>query len=207
VAFAGKKEFVAMKKALAGVLVAAFVGLWAAGAMAQAVPFVHVYFDDGSNGSYGETQAECGQPGSLVSLYVVAQNFNSWMTAVEYKVSFPDGIMFIGDAYPTVPGITLNYGNSRDGNVVSWQIRRDGWAPLLISTIAGLWTSDCDCQYGPYPVVVGAYPYPVDPPSGPTGLTWPDERRVSAVGMTSLVCPGPVPTQESTWGGIKALYR
>jgi len=196
-----------MKKALAGVLVAAFVGLWAAGAMAQAVPFVHVYFDDGSNGSYGETQAECGDPGTLASLYVVAQNFNDWMVGVEYQIHFPDGLMFLGDAYPTVLGETLSIGNSRDGHAVSWEIRRDGWQPLLISTVAALWTSNCDCQYGPQPVVVGPYPYPVDQPPHPTGVTWPNFTRVTAIGMTSLVCPGPVPTQESTWGGIKALYR
>jgi len=197
-----------MKKALAGVLVAALVGLSAAGAMADAVPYLQVYFDDASNGSYGETQAaQCGQADTPVYLYVVAQNFNCLLSGVEYQIAFPPGLMFVADSYPTVPGVTLNIGNSRDGNAVAWSLPRSGFEPLLIATIFAVWTGECYCQAGPLPIVVGPYPYPVDPRPKPVGVRWPDAVDISAVGMTSLVCPGVVSTTESTWGGIKALYR
>jgi hypothetical protein len=195
-----------MKRALAGVLVAAIVGFSAGGAMADAVPYVQVYFDDGSNGSYGETQAQCGQAGFPVYLYVVANNFNAWLSAIEYQIDFPAGLMFVGDTFPTVPGATLSIGNSQDGVAVSWSLPRNAFGPILISTIFAVWTGECNCQAGPQPIVVGPFPYPV-PKSQPEGVRWPDLARISAVGMTSLLCPGPVSTHESTWGGIKALYR
>ena len=74
-----------MKRALAGVLAIAFVGLMAAGATAQ-VPFFQVYFDDDSNGSYGETQAYCGAPLASQNLYLVLLNANSFVAAVDYQV-------------------------------------------------------------------------------------------------------------------------
>lgn len=196
-----------MKRALAGVLVAAIVGFSAGGASADAVPYFQVYFDDASNGSYGETQAVCGLAGYPVYLYVVARNFESWLSAVEYEIDFPAGIMFVGDQFPPTQGQTLSIGNSDIGLAVSWSLPRNGFGEpgVLISTIFAVWTADCYCP-GPAPIVVGPYPYPV-PKTQPEGVRWPDLARLPAVGMTSLLCPGPVATQESTWGGIKALYR
>jgi hypothetical protein len=196
-----------MKRALAGVFVAAaLVGCMAVGAMAQ-IPYVQVYFDDGSNGSYGETQAYCGQAGMPVYMYVVGQNFNSWLSGVEYSVQFPAGILFIGDTLPPTQGATVTLGNSRDGFAITYELPRSGFVPVLFSTIFALWTAECDCAGGPQSIVVGPYPYPVDPQTKPRGVRWPDLVPIPAVGMTSLLCPGPVATQESTWGGIKALYR
>jgi hypothetical protein len=198
-----------MNRALAGVLVAAIVGFSAGGASADAVPYFQVYFDDASNGSYGETQAFCGQVGQPVYLYVVARNFESWLAAVEYSIDFPPGMMFIGDTLePPSQGTMLSIGNSEIGLTVSWSLPRNGFGEpgVLISKIFAIWTGDCYCQAGPQPAVVGPYPYPV-PKTKPSGVRWPDLVEIPAVGMTSLLCPGPVSTQESTWGGIKALYR
>lgn len=201
-----------MKRALAGVLVAAIVGFSAGGASADAVPYFQVYFDDASNGSFGETQAECGQMGMPVYLYVVARNFESWLAAVEFKVEFPPGVMYVGETLaPPSQGTMLSIGNSNIGLTVSTSLPRNGFGEpgVLITTIFAIWTAACDCGpygEGPQSIVVGAYPYP-NPKTGPAGVRWPDLVEVPAVGMTSLLCPGPVSTQESTWGGIKALYR
>jgi hypothetical protein len=168
-----------------------------------------VYFDDASNGSYGETQAICGQVGQPVYLYVVARNFESWLSGVEYKIDFPDGLMYVGETLAPPPqGVMLNIGNSDIGLVVAWSLPRNGYGEpgVLISTIFALWTGDCYCQAGPQPIVVGPYPYTV-PRTNPAGVRWPDNALLPAVGMTSLLCPQAVATQESTWGGIKALYR
>jgi hypothetical protein len=199
-----KKEFVAMKRALAGVLAIAFVGLMAAGAAAQA-PFFQVYFDDASNGSYGETQSPCGQPGTQASLYLVAQNWNMLVTAVDYQLFFPQALVFDHDEYPVVPGGYLNIGDSNKGNAISWGLPRNGFSPLLLVTTKVYWTGLCDCAAGPQALVVG--PYPESGNNSPTGVRWPDYVIFPAVGMTSLICPGPVATSETTWGGIKALYR
>jgi hypothetical protein len=209
VALQEKKEFVAMKRALAGVLVAAIVGFSAGGASAEPVPYFQVYFDDASNGSFGETQAHCGQVGMPVYLYVVARNFESWLAAVEFKIDFPDGVMYVGETLaPPAAGTMLSIGTSPTGLTVSTSLPRNGFGEpgVLITTIFAIWTGDCNCQYGPQPIVVGAYPYP-NPKNGPSGVRWPDLVELPAVGMTSLLCPGAVSTHESTWGGIKALYR
>jgi len=198
-----------MKRALAGVLVAAIVGFSAGGASADAVPYFQVYFDDASNGSFGETQAFCGEVGHPVYLYVVARNFESWLAAIEYSIDFPPGLMYVGETInPPSQGTMLSIGNSDIGLTVSWSLPRNGFGEpgYLVSTIFAIWTGDCYCQAGPQPIVVGPYPYPV-PKTGPSGVRWPDLVELPAVGMTSLLCPGAVSTQESTWGGIKALYR
>jgi hypothetical protein len=184
------------------VLAIAFVGCMAAGALAQ-VPFFQIYFDDASNGSYGETQAECGAPNTPDDLYLVAHNWNMFVAAVDYQVAFPPALMYLSDTYPAVPGGTLNLGNSFQGVALSYGLPRSGFEPMLLSLIQVLWTGQCDCAAGPQPLVVGPYPGK----TSPAGVRWPDYVEFNAVGMTSLVCPGAVPTQETTWGGIKALYR
>ncbi len=190
-----------MKRALAGVLAIAFVGLMAAGATAQ-VPFFQVYFDDDSNGSYGETQAYCGAPLASQNLYLVLLNANTFVVAVDYQVSFPPALLFVSDNYPTVPGGSLNLGDSFQGNAVSYGLPRSGFSPMLVTTMSTLWTGQCDCAT-PSPLAAGGYPGK----SSPAFVRWPDYVEFAAVGMTSLLCPGPVSTRSTTWGSVKALYR
>jgi hypothetical protein len=193
-----------MKRALAGVLAIAFVGLMAAGATAQA-PFFQVYFDDASNGSYGETQANCGEPGTKLSMYLVGQNFNMLVAGLEYQVFFPQALLYTDDLFPVVPGGTLVFGDSKSGASVGYGLPRNGFSPLLISTIGASWTGQCDCAVGPQALVVG--PHPGSGANSPRFVRYPDYAIIDGVGMTSLICPGPVAAQETTWGGIKALYR
>lgn len=191
-----------MKRALAGVLAIAFVGLMAAGAYAQ-TPFFQLFFDDDSNGSYGETGANCGPADTQQSLYLVLMNADAFVAAVDYQIAFPPALLFLNDEYPVVPGGHLNLGTSPTGNAVSYGLPRSGFSPILVVTIHTLWTGACDCGPGPTPLVVDGYQ---GKPS-PGWVRWPDYVEFSAVGMTSLLCPGPVATSEATWGGIKALYR
>jgi hypothetical protein len=199
-----EKEFVAMKRALAGVLAIALVVFSAACATAQ-VPFFQVYFDDASNGSYGETQTICGEPQTRANLYLVASNFNMLVAGVEYQVFFPQAFLYSDDTYPFNPGGNVVFGNSHQGAAIGYGLPRNGFEPLLISTIGVFWTGLCDCAAGPQAVVVG--PHPGSGAESPQGVRYPDYAIVPAVGMTSLICPGPVATEEKTWGGIKALYR
>ncbi len=197
-----------MKRALAGVLAIAFVGLMAAGAVAQ-VPFFQVYFDDDSNGSYGETQKGCGPVATFQSLYLVANNANAFVAAVDYLVQLPvsGAMLYIGESRPVVPGGDLAIGatpanNSIEGLAVSYGLPRNGFAPMLITTLNTMWTGQCDCA-APQPLAVGGFPGK----TSPAFVRWPDYVEFSAVGMTSLLCPGPVATESKTWGGVKALYR
>ncbi len=191
-----------MKRALAGVLAIAFVGLTAAGAYAQ-VPFFQLFFDDNSNGSYGETQAFCGDAAEAQPLYLVLQNANAFVAAVDYQIAFPPALLFLNDSYPDVPGGYLNLGTSPTGNAISYGLPRSGFEPMLLVTINTLWTGNCDCGAGTVPLVVDGY----QGKPAPGWIRWPDYAEFEAVGMTSVLCPGPVATSEATWGGIKALYR
>jgi hypothetical protein len=191
-----------MKRALAGVLAAAFIGLTAAGAAAQ-VSFFQVFFDDASNGSYGETQYQgCGPLLGELTLYVVAFNCNTFVSAVDYQVQLPPSLLYSSESYPVVPGGSLNIGDSFNGNAISYGFPRNGFDPMLLTTITTLWTGQCDCGT-PGPIVVGGYPGK----TAPSVVSWPSFTEFGSVGMTSLICPGPVAVEEKTWGGIKALYR
>jgi hypothetical protein len=192
------------------VLAIAFVGLMAAGATAQ-VPFFQVYFDNDSNGSYGETQASCGPVNGMQSLYLVANNWNMFVAAVDYQVNLPlsGAMLYLSETRPVVPGGDLAIGatpanNSVEGLAISYGLPRNGFVPMLVVTLNVLWTGLCNCS-SPQPLVVG--PFPGVGKTGPSGVRWPDYVELQAIGMTSLLCPGPVSTTTSTWGGVKALYR
>jgi hypothetical protein len=192
-----------MKRALAGVLAVVFVGLMAAGASAQA-PFFQMYFDDGSNGSYGETQINCGLVGQFQSIYVVAQNTGAFVQALDYSVAIPTGLLFLSETFaadPLVLGATPST-ISPEGVAVAYGLPRNGFEPMLIATISALWTGECNCSNSS-PLIVGAWPGK----TSPQVIRWPDNAEINPIGMTSLLCPGPVSTTETTWGGVKALYR
>lgn len=186
-----------MKKALAVVLAAAFIGVFAGGALAQ-VPYMQIYFN---NYNY-PTQSPCGT--GLTDLYLVGHNFNMFVQAVEYSVTFPGSLLYLSDS-PTLPnGVNdLVIGNALIGEAVAYNIPQNGFVPMLLTTLHCFWTGNCDCAHGPQALLVG--PYPGSPQ--PSLVSWPDFALHPVVGMTAVVCPEPVGVEATTWGGVKALYR
>jgi hypothetical protein len=195
-----------MKKALAAVLVASIVGLVAVGAMAQ-VPNVQVYF----NSIYNETQADCQPPGTPQDLFVVMNNWNMFVQAVDFSIDYPAGPLFISgeDAPPDASVIGSSDAQGGAGGIaVGFLIRENGYAPVLALTVHATWTANCECSGGPQAIVVRGYQYGDQfGKLNPSAIQWPDFFEVEGLGMTSLICPGPVAVEESTWGGVKALYR
>jgi hypothetical protein len=105
-------------------------------------------------------------------------------------------------------------GSSPGGIIVGWGgcCIPDGFLPIVALKPFVQW-GVCDClnhnvgdpNAMPQAIVVGGYT-----PHGkttPTAIRLEDFSEVAGVGMTSLVCPGPIAVQSSTWGGVKALYR
>jgi hypothetical protein len=175
-----------------------------AGSAIAQVPNVQVYFDP----AFTETQADCpvGPPGTVVStLYVVMNNWNMNVTGVDFSISYPASLTWLGDTLPD-PLTSLAVGNSPTGVAIAWAncCAQDGFQAVLVLKPIVLW-GPCDCNQGPQAVVVGGY--------GPLGKTNPtavrkeDFTEHDGVGMTSLICPGPIAVEQSTWGGVKALYR
>lgn len=194
-----------MKRALAVALVAACIGVYASVASAQ-VPFVQVFFDADEFGEgYSETASQsCLSTNSVSNLYVVTQNWNMFVQAVEYKVNFPAAVFYLGET-PNTGVNDLFIGNSSVGMSIAYNLPQNGFAPLHLSTLNVIGTGACNCANGPYSIVVVGEPN--GDPAKPRAVRWPDFAVVEGVGMTALVCPGAVSTSQSTWGGIKALYR
>jgi hypothetical protein len=198
------KEFVAMKKALAVALATVLLGVCTQGALAQ-VPFIQVYFDY----DYNETQSPCHPAGQVTNLYVAALNLNALITAIDYRIRFETvpAVMYIGEL-PNVGVNDLALGNSQDGMAIAYNLPKSGFETILLSRVQVSWTSECDCSPsgpGPQSLVVVGYDAIYSPV--PKAVNWPYNEEFPVVGMTSLICPGTVPTEATTWGGVKALYR
>jgi hypothetical protein len=196
-----------MKKALAGVLAVALIGVIAGSAMAQ-VPNIQVYFDP----AFTQTQAQCpGTPpfsGDPVSLYVVMNNWNMNITGVDFTITYPSSLVWVGEQLPD-PLTQVAVGDSRTGIQIAYAncCALDGFKPSLVLMPVVIW-GVCDCAQGPQALVVRGYGYgsPVAKPA-PTAIRKEDFAEFSGVGMTSLICPGAIATEPSTWGQVKALYR
>jgi len=193
-----------MKKALAGVLAVALSGLVAGSAMAQ-VPNVQVYFD----ANWTQTQTNCpgGVPfaGPPVEIYVVGNNWNMSVTGIDFSIAYPPSLVWLSDNLPDNENLSVLIGQSPTGVAVSWAncCPQDGFLPFLALKPLVLW-GECTCG-PPQALVVGGYE-----PLGkfsPTVIRKEDFTEHAGIGMTSLICPGAIATQSSTWGGVKALYR
>ena len=193
-----------MKKALAGVLAVALTGVIVGSAIAQ-VPNVQVYFDP----NHTQTQAMCpASPpfsGPPVELYVVMNNWNMNITGVDFSISYPPAMSWLGDNLPD-PLTMVSIGNSPTGIAIAYAncCAQDGFQAVEVLRPIVLF-GVCDCNQGPQSVVVGGYE-----PLGknqPSAVRKEDFAEFSGVGMTSLICPGAIATEQSTWGQVKALYR
>jgi hypothetical protein len=195
-----------MKKALAGVFVASLVSLMAVAATAQN-PHIQVYFNGNPTyNTYNATGENCKSPGTPQELYVVLRNWNMFVGGVEFSIQYPVALFKLGETY--VPN-TLQIGSSDgpNGVAVAWNLPQNGFDDLLVLTAHAVWTSNCDCNAAPQPLVVRGRTYLNDGSLSPVAVRWPDFAEIPGIGMTSLVCPDVVATEETTWGGVKALYR
>jgi hypothetical protein len=188
-----------MKKALAVVLAMLLIGVCTGGALAQ-VPFIQVYFD----ADYNDTQSPCKNPGSSSTLYVAALNLNDLVGAIDYKVLFPSALMYTGELV-NAGALDPVIGNSEIGIAIAYQNPQNGFLTMLLSKVFVDWTGDCDCLQGPQALRVVGYDDVYSP--NPTAVRWPSGVPFECVGMLSLICPGGVSTETTTWGGVKALYR
>jgi len=184
-----------MKKVLAVVFAAAFLCVASFGAQAQ-VPYAQVYFDN----TFQQTQADCPGPGVQQFLYVVYHNVNAFISSTQLKVTYPASMIFIGDA-TTAPVVI---GNTGAGAYFGWPIPLNGFNPVLICSPFIQWNC-VDCGGGTGSIVVTGLS--ANPGDELKVGTYPDASvEIELVGMTSLTCPGPVPTKQETWGHIKSLY-
>lgn len=178
-----------MKKVFAITAVLMVVGSFA---FAQ-TPNVQMVFDEGY-----ATQTYTCTPGEVFQGYLVARNFNIWMQAIEYNVQYPAGLTKLGEFYPSPLAIGAT-DDTVNGFSLAWQVPQNAFEPVLTATV----TFACNDCIPDSPIVVG--PNVV---SGYLRATdYPNNNFVYGIGMTSTMCPVTVPTENTTWGGVKALYE
>jgi hypothetical protein len=191
-----------MKKVLAVVFAIALMGTFAINATAQ-TPNVQVYFD--ANASQAATDCPPGPGPNLTKWLVVGNNLAAQISGIEYRVVFPAIAGYLGETFKTDPigNFPLTIGNSAGGVAVSWAIPVNAFVPLVISTMDVLWLCDgCTGNENTPVVVVG------NPQSGQLrAIEYITLRQIPMIGMTSIICGTPVSTEETTWGGVKALYN
>lgn len=186
-----------MKKTLV-VVVAIAIGLCASVSSAQ-IPNVVVYFDN----TFTQMDKCCpdAPAGTVVEeLYVVANNFNCFVSGIEYTIDYPPALSWLGDFIDDATQLSI--GNSPTGIGITWPLPANGFNPLLCQKANVLWM--CEAGDATADQLLTVLPYPS---SGKVRvIKWPDEAEVLGVGLVSVVCPTTIPVEETTWGGIKALY-
>jgi len=184
------------------ILIAVCLSVFASIAFAQ-TPYVAVYFD---MEDYSRSIAICPpEPiGAVIdSIYVVAGNFNMWMNAIEYAIEYPDVVLWGGDMIDDY-GV-LMIGNSPGGITLAWTLPANAFEPLLVQKARFIWMCTDNDIYACGEKHIRPVAHPV---SGQIrAVRWPDLATFSAVGYWAVICPCISPTEETTWGGIKALYQ
>jgi hypothetical protein len=157
-------------------------------------PNVQVFFE---GGTAHLDQCPADPPGTqLGHLYVIASNFNMWIQAIEYSIAYPPQMIFFGD---NTGG--LDIGNSPTGIATSWPFPINGYSSVLVNDVTFMWNCQL-CFETDIQVVVN--------PHTITGflraVRWPDNVLFHGAGLVSTVC-STIPTEDTTWGSIKALYN
>ncbi len=176
-------------------------------------PHVSIYFDE----QWTQAYADCPGGPQLGYLYVVAEGFNAFISAIEFRVDYPPQLGWLGDQ--ELPPVAI--GNTPTGISMGWTLPQNGFFPLLLTKVAFLWqcpSGDC----------TGSAEVPVCPNVHPISgflraVRYPDQAFIMAGSWgaclcplvclgcgepTTCVCPElPVPTEPTSWGKIKSLYQ
>lgn len=189
-----------MKKVL--VILSAILLLTAGASLVNAggpIPNIQVYFTS-EWGAYGSTTLEeCPGIGVVGTVYIVASNFDMWMSAVEYKVQYPPYVVWLAD---NTGGIDI--GQSPTGIATSWPLPQNAFTPFAVNKATIMY----NCEGCPCPnICFTVLPNPSSISGKIQAVRWPDGALVQGIiGMVSYICPT-VPAEETTWGNIKALYN
>jgi hypothetical protein len=206
-----------MKRTVIGLLVLLTLILAATAAHAQ-TPVLQIYYDSGMT----QWSKDCptSPPGTeIANLYFVVHNFNSWISALEFRIDYPPRIVWLGDV---IPHNTLSIGNTQNGIALAWPAPFDAFSAAVVAEARFVWMCD-NCYSGSAPAGCAGVTSVICPVGYPSSgliraVRWPDQGLIhAAVGgawICPLVCDGnpsceqlPVPVEETTWGGIKAMYR
>ncbi|MCK5407792.1 MAG: hypothetical protein KAJ37_10065 [Candidatus Krumholzibacteria bacterium] len=198
-----------MRMALSGITIFFILSALAPIVTAQ-TPHLQIYFDQ----QLRDTYANCpnSPPGTVLdTIYVVAHNFDAWLNAIEFKINYPPQLAWLGD---WLDPSALHIGNSYEGIGVAWPIPFNAFVPNVVLQAMVLWMCD-DCAS---PNMNQVICFDVYPGSGfLRAVRWPDLELIYGQSGTAVICPTcgswrpcdqlPIPVEQTTWGGVKAMYR
>lgn len=118
-----------MKRRTCGLFFFAVIGLLASIAVAG-TPTVAVYFDEALT-IQGVDRLSPGQH----TLYVVAENFEAYLTAIEYSIDYPPGMTWIEDV--DVPVVKI--GTTPEGIAEAWGTPLDAFSRVVIAKVLVSW--------------------------------------------------------------------
>jgi hypothetical protein len=178
-------------------IVIALVALCVLGTGADAqTPFIAAYFDL----DFTEETTVCS-PG-FGQVHFAGVNWNVFVTGVQFAVVYPPAMTWEADTNLQ----PVSAGTTPTGLAMGYATPQNGFFPVYICSSVFRWNCQVDCSD-----VVGGPDQPLlvvpHPLLGPVGVTdFPDFNLHTGVGLTAVICPVTVPTEETTWGRVKALY-
>jgi hypothetical protein len=165
--------------------------------LAAQTPTVQVYFDENFSGS-GDCPS--APPGTVLdTLYVYANNFNMFMSSIEFQIDYPAQLSWVADV-PSQDALAI--GTTPAGVALAWTIPQNAFEPFQMCQVLVTWQCDACAGLENTPLVVVGHPFS----NQVRAVRWPDNTEIIAVGMTSLIC-AVVPVEETSWGRVKALYN
>jgi hypothetical protein len=123
------REEVGMKRQTCGLFFFAVIGLLTSIAVAG-TPTVTIYFDE----ALTVKSVDRLSPGQH-TLYVVAENFDAYLTAIEYKIDYPAGMTWVRDV--DLPVVKI--GATPDGIAQAWGTPLDAFVPVVIAKAVVRW--------------------------------------------------------------------
>ena len=182
----------------AAVAITICLGADSAGAQ---VPYVQPYFDE----LHTVTVLNSCPTEPIGRLYIVAHNWGIFMSAIEYQILYPPQITFLGDFIDDAN--MLSIGQSPSGIALAWKnVPGLAFKSLLLQEVSVFYTcTACDDQ----DIAVTVVKHPASDPTQPNYMVraldfW--QNEFWGIGMTAVICPT-VPVEQTTWGGIKSMYR
>lgn len=162
-----------MRHLLPGLAVFALVALTATAAVGG--PTVKVYFDEGLT----QRTTDCLGPG-LDTLYIVAEDFDAFLTGIEFKLTLPPSMIWIADI--GLPPVYL--GTTVTGISMGFAIPQNGYQPLVVAKALILWNC-VDCSAINQRVEIDEHPLF----NSIRATRWPDYLLIDADGAGATVCP------------------
>jgi hypothetical protein len=118
------------------------------------VPYVAVYFDP--NLEFMAADCPMAPPGYIAdTVYVAGSNFDMLISSVEYQISYPPELMFLGDIlYPNSTGT----GNSADGIAIDFTTPTSSYSTVVFQAVYVLWMCGSCVSTTAAPVRVDPHP-------------------------------------------------